>query len=89
MAFPISGHTSGVKSQQSPYGDHEISKGKQREDLSGILGHSPIAFLLVAKQYLPRNVDIFGMGYLFCLVSRKFPYLGERIPKSPQPPFQR
>lgn len=69
LAFSISGHSLGVEGEQSPLGDHETSQGKQREELSGILGRSPIAVLLVTKQLLDEVKRMLNLGPVACLKS--------------------
>lgn len=62
MGFPLSGRTLSVEREQPPLGDHQIGQGKQREELGGVLGQSPVAVLFVPEQVLDEVERMLDLG---------------------------
>ena len=62
IAFPISARNLGIELEQTPLGNHQIRHGKQRKDLCGVLGQSPISSFLVSEQVFDVVKRMLNLG---------------------------
>lgn len=60
--FPFSGRNLGRRIEQPAASQHQIGEAKQREQLSGVLGQSPVARLAMTEQVLHHVEGMLNLG---------------------------